>query len=561
MIKKKQKFIKKLNECVNVMNSNNHHLAFFHDCVSIEINIMKTDELIHSDSQGKRILHPLPFHEIKNLFLPMYTDANDPVYKTEDELFFAWRRRYKKPENHFQMRREYYAQKNSWVVQKIFSLSDDFTGKIIDIANTTGIPLSSLHDMYVFMTGINDFKQNRHQLRLQHYLSYPIPDSIPEDQRDILLVQTWMKIFFLLLEAYWVIALVVMVDVMNVLGLYGSDGLEAARAYLIHSTVYSELEKQIIAIDTPYDLRDYMKKEFSFIEDLLTAFNLFAHETAHKFVAIKKHREEWQLKPLWPANTIRKNSKHNSDKALTNEEQSDEEQSREEIPDDEHFEEEQMNQNSTLATITETHISENKCSEKDIYLSDTTVLVSLEKRMEIQGLLKTYRLMGNPENVVNYLIKTVYNEVRTILQNNYSSKIKNEYGISKKTFDRWKKEINWREYDIAARPERPLGVKNISDLFPEEIDAIIKTKRNKQFHRENGYLTQNQLINLLQSESSLKFLSSKGIAIKKYSRTTLRNRLSKLIKTENIPYQKKGVSYFFKAADVPLILKKLSNLF
>ena len=214
----KHDFIAELNECAAVMSLNNHYLAFFHDCISIEINIMGIDKSNISNKHGKRILHPLPIDKIINYFLPMYTDANDPVYKTEDELFFEWLRSKNNPNMHFHLRKEYYAQKNSWVVKKILSLNNDFTENMIELANGTGIPLKSLHNMYVLMTGIRDFSQSPNDALLPFYLSYPVPKAVPENQRDDLIFQTWKKIFDLLLEAYWVIALVSLVDVLNVLG-------------------------------------------------------------------------------------------------------------------------------------------------------------------------------------------------------------------------------------------------------------------------------------------------------------------------------------------------------
>lgn len=556
MIIEKQSFIKMLNECVNIMGSNNHHLAFFHDCVSIEIIIMREDQLVGTDLRVKRVPHPLPLRKIDRYFLPIYTDANDPVYKTEDELFFAWRRRYGEPGKHFRMRREYYAQKNSWVARKIFSLSDDFTQKMVEIADTTGLSLSSLHDMYVLMTGINDFRQSDHKSRFQGYLSYPVPESVSEDQRDPLLVYAWNNIFLLLLEAYWVIALVVMIDVLNILGLYEAEGLVAARDYLFQTTVYSELEKQAIAIETRQDLGNFLKKEFPFVEDLLTSFQLFASGTARKYAARKKHMEDWTLNPLRSDDNALDKPKHDS----YWDEQSFHDLLGKEIQHGEHFDEDQSIQEDTQEDYTDNHRTKRQRPKKDIFLHEVTVLLSLERRMEIQGLLKTYRLVGDPEKVINYVMKTVYNETRTILQNNYNYKIDEMYGITQKTFKRWKKEIDQGKHVIAIRPERPSGVKSISDLFPAEVEIIKKVKENKQLHREKGSFTQNELIQILQNETFLKSLLREGIGIKKYSRTALRNRLGKLIKANKIPCRKKGISYLFNEADVPLILKELSNL-
>ena len=297
-------FTKRLNELALALGQNNHYAAFFHDCVSREVALLQdtaNPDLGASvtDTLPELVDHPLPLHDDRIMFLPMYLDNSDPVYHAEDRLLQEWISKDRAPSSHFRMAKEYYSQKESWIVQKIMSLSEEFVGGLRKISHEKGVPVPSLHNMYVLMTGIGDFiTMPQHQPLLPAYLLYPVPATLAEDQRDELLASVWKNILDLLVESYWVMLMVGLVDLLNVLGNFKTFGLEESRKYLIHTAVYSELERRIMCIGSRGDLRSYMKEEFPVFEGLLESFQQFVVESARIAVKKDKRKVDYPLSPL-----------------------------------------------------------------------------------------------------------------------------------------------------------------------------------------------------------------------------------------------------------------------
>jgi len=207
------------------LSKNNHYIMFLHDRISCEFNIQLAQIQNHNaafdETKEKVDLvdHPFPLSNEKIQFLPMFMDAEDPVYKTDMEELMSWVSKNGAPGTFFQMTKGYYAQKKSWVVQKILSLSEDFIEELNKISEEKNIPLPSLHNMYVLMIGINDFFQSEenHAL-LPAFLHYPVPPSVPPEQRDDRIISVWNQIYNLLVECYWVVTVEGMVDLLNIVG-------------------------------------------------------------------------------------------------------------------------------------------------------------------------------------------------------------------------------------------------------------------------------------------------------------------------------------------------------
>jgi len=580
-------FNKRLNELALDLGQNNHYAAFLHDCISREITLLK--ESINpdlgtsaSDLLSEFVSHPLPLHDDRIMFLPMYLDSSDPVYPAEDRLLKEWISKDRAPSSHFRMAKEYYSQKESWIVQKIMSLSEEFVGGLLKISHEKGVPVPSLHNMYVLMTGIDDFiTMPQHQALLPAYLLYPVSATLAEDQRDELLASVWKKILDLLVESYWVMLMVGLVDLLNVLGNFRTFGLEEARKYLIHTAVYSELERRIMCIGSRGDLRSYMKEEFPVFEGLLKSFQQFVVESARIAVKKDKRKVDYPLSPLDHTARMPK-ERYAQRKASDEPEDSSPETSDSSKKELDYTELDMLNPEEHLMRIeaikekwekeggklsldewideqitknvkgddddSDSRLKIKTYKEKEVVLSEVTVLQLFEQRMELQGLLMTHKLWGNPDKVIHYLFASVNNQSRTIVLNVFSTKLEARYGMSLSTWKRRLQDIQQGKIDIPPDPKRPSGVRHPNDLYESEIKDIQEDKGYKQRHKAKNHLTQNELIKKCQ-EAGLQL-----------SRTSLRNKISHLVKENKIPVRKDGISNLFDEKDLPLIARELANL-
>lgn len=153
------------------------------------------------------------------------------------------------------------------------------------------------------------------------------------------------------------------------------------------------------------------------------------------------------------------------------------------------------------------------------------------KAFPLFNALKTYKLRGNPKNLIGYINKIAKNELShqaTKKDGVFSTEgyYREKYGVSKRTIQRAKKTI---------KAQRNPDIKRIES---KDIFNIMEDNTMKRKHRLNGYLTQNQLCSLI-----LLYFQKKGI---KCSDTTIRNIVTKLRKSNLIQAKKEGPSYFFK---------------
>lgn len=570
-------FKKKLTGFLPELSKNNHYIAFLHDRISCEFNIqlkgIRDDNAISNETKEKVDLvdHPFPLSNEKIQFLPMFMDAEDPVYKTDMDELLSWVSKNRDPGTFFEMTKGYYSQKKSWVVQKILSLSEDFVEKLIEISKEKDMPLPSLHNMYILMTGINDFFQSEGNLALSPlFRHYPVPASVSPDQRDERIITVWNQIYNLLVESYWVVIVVGMVDLLNIARNYQEEGLEEARNYLMHSVIYSELESQVLLIKNVDDLRAYVHNEFSVFEGFFPDFSQFVKMSVVPIVRKRKKVLDFPITSL--TDHIFKKA-HKGVPAFEPE------------PDDEPIDplDEELNilsedsdSDDELLSQGDSGDSGDSCAEgtdgdqkdqeeslrKIPILEEFTVIEGVEKKMEDIGLLKTYRLTGNPDEMIHYLFKVIFNISRTISDEIYSQELRKRYKISSSTWRRWQTKIREGKIQLPIHPDRPSGVRSIKDLFETEVREIKKNMKNRWKHRKEGYLTQNQLIKKFQNDFFRSVLNKRiGIELKKYSRTALRNILNKLIKENRIPFEKFGAANLFKISDIPKIAQEIASFY
>ena len=503
-----QDFKEKLKGFLPELSKNNHYIAFLHDRITMEFRIQLRKMQDHlavsgeSEEMPDLVDHPFPLSNNKIEFLPMFKDADDPVYKRDMAEYWNWFVSFSRadPESFFKLTKAYYSTKKSWVVQKIISLSEDFIEKLNAIGNETGIPLLSLHNMYIQMTGINDFCQSQQNLAPAYHqyrvpASYLVPASVAPDQRDDLIIRVWKRIYNLLVECYWVVIVVGMVDFLNIVRNYKEGGLGKARIYLMRSVISDELKSRVKQIDNVGDLHSYLRDEFSVFESFFPDFGEFVKKAV---VPIVKKRKKVLAFPITPLTDHIFKKAHKRAPAFEPE------------PDDEPIDplEEESNIPSEDSDFDDKLLSQGDSGDSgDSYtegtngdqqdqkeslrkipiLEEFTVIDGVKEKMEDFGLLKTYRLTGNPDKMIHYLFKIIFNVSRTITDNIYSQELDKRYKISSSTCRRWLRLIREGKIQLPDHPDRPSEIRSINDLFEADIRKIKKDNLNRKEHQKRKF--------------------------------------------------------------------------
>ena len=568
-------FKEKLKGFLPELSKNNHYIAFLHDRITMEFRIQLRKMQDHlavsgeSEEMPDLVDHPFPLSNNKIEFLPMFKDADDPVYKSDMDEYRNWFvNDYRPdPETFFKLTKDFYSKKKSWVVQKILSLSEDFVEKLKEISEEKGIPLPSLHNMYALMTGINDFcpindfhpsQENPTPAYHQYRVSASccrVPVSVAPDQRDDLIIRVWNRIYNLLVESYWVVIVVGMEDFLNIVDIFRKKGLEKARVYLMYSVISDELKRRVKQIDNIGDLHFYLLDEFSIFESFFPDFSEFVKQAVIPIVA---KREKVLGLPITSLKGPKDEKKFDDPEAKMIKYLRRQEllelmrkcRKRKPKPKPE-------NSHSDREEIT-------KPPREIPVLTESKVIEDFEKKLGATGLLKTYRLKGRgPDKMIHYLFKILSNISLTINDKIYSQKLREFYGdgMSSVTWRRRKREIREGKIQLPDHPDRPSGVRSINDLFEAEVRDIMRHTAGRKKHHKEGYFTQNELIKALQGDTfRLALKKEYGINLKKYGRTSLRDKLNKLISGEKIPFERERGATYFKISDGLKIAQEIAKL-
>lgn len=550
MGRKVDEFIKKLTILLPILSNNNHHAAFFHHMVDIEYHLLMERNKPKLKSHNY-ISHPIPLTDDRIRFLPMFTKINSSVYEKEWEDCYSTVTGAGNYLTYIETKKDYYSKKESWVVKKILSLSSEFVNELNKLEKDTGIPLSSLYNIYSLIIAIDDsdfgnkspdrsFDPKKKLIAIKELLSPFIKISLPanfvRDNRDDFLCSVWGKIYNLLVECYWVLIIVGMTDLLNIIDSYRYDGLEASKLYLLHSVVYLELEDRVEKIETKDDLLSFLDQEFCLFNLLRKEFSLLIptinikkfdaklNDTINYYLRSQVFDDEQAIGD--PAfNTI-----ICEDKLIK------------------HIDGEIADGNLQIdSNDYQDEINENR-PKAPPFLSEDTIAKILQRKMQHHGLMKNYILnhdsKNDPNYVVYYIVKTIFNILKTIKKQNRSYEMQKILDTSSSTIERWKK-----ENILSDKPSK------------DEIDIIKKEMKRRKQHKVENYYTQNQLIQEIQTNSIfIKFLQSKEKSTHTYSRTALRNKINLLIRNNRINCEYINGANQFKISDMKNILAELIKI-
>jgi len=594
--RKVDEFIKKLTILLPILSNNNHHAAFFHHMIDIEYHLLMERNKPKLKSHNY-ISHPIPLTDDRIRFLPMFTKINSSVYEKEWEDCYSTVTGAGNYLTYIEIKKDYYSKKESWVVKKILSLSSEFVNELNKLEKDTGIPLSSLYNIYSLIIAIDDsdfgnkspdrsFDPKKKLIAIKELLSpfikIPLPANVVRDNRDDFLCSVWGKIYNLLVECYWVLIIVGMTDLLNIIDSYRYDGLEEAKLYLLHSVVYLELEDRVEKIETEDDLLSFLNQEFCLFNLLREEFTLLippinvkkfydkSNNTINYYIRSRSNYQdvngdkdedeeestsddnELNSEP-GVINTIEGVIKH-SNEIYTDKDESVSESNKEEVNEylktqheDEETNDDAETENEIDKMSGNQELKQNKQPKEPPFLSEITIIKKLQTKMQHYGLMKDFRLnyksKFNPNNVVYYICEAIFNILKTVKKQNFSYEMQQSLGISLSTLRRWEKEKK-----ISENPSL------------SEINIIKDDTIQRQKHKVEKYYTQNQLIKEIQtSPRFIKYFQSQNKSTHAYSRTALRNKINWLIKNSRIKCELINGANQFKVSDIKNILAELAK--
>lgn len=510
------KFKQKLTNLLPVLGNNNHHVAFFHHMIDSEFYLLMKAEDNTQQKSEDLITHLIPLSDDRVIFLPFYAKVNSSVYMREKEDYYSIAES-KNAEKYIRDKKNYYSKKESWIAKKILFLAEEFIAELKIINGHTGIPLRSLYHMYrLILASDASYKENidpkekliEYQGTLVYFLTILLPANVPENKRGDLLCSVWEKIYNLLVECYWVLIIIGMIDILNIFESISQGGFEKAKSYLSHSVVYRELEDRVDSIETDFGLIYFLFQEFYLFNLLADVFSLMIP-------------------------TIDKDFYEKLDRITDSYVQ--------QVPFDEGKQQISIEENWNERVIINQESKQEKQPKEPPLYCEITIEKMLQRKMQQYGLLQNYKLKTNPDNVVHYICKVINNIEKTIKVENLSYLLQKRVGVSYSTLKRWEKS----------------GVLPVISSI-EGIDVVKAEMEKKQQHKLENHYTQNQLIHEIKSNPTLKrFIQEHNKTTYEYGRTALRNKLNFLITEKHITCKKiDGVNYF-KIADIKDILTEL----
>lgn len=549
-----EKFIKKLTGLLPILSNNNHHAAFFHHMVENEFHLLMEQNKPKLSAKDF-VLHPIPLKDDRIKLLPMFTQIDSSVYEKEWKGYCSWVVAGESHINYIKAKKEYYSQKESWVVKKLLSLASEFVNELSKLEKNSGIPVNSLYDIYSLIIAIDDHglgnksphrnfnpkaKLIANKDLLSPFLKIPLPVNIPQKNMDDYLCSVWGKIYNLLVECYWVLVIIGMTDLLNVIYSYRQNGFDDVKLYLLHSVVYLELEDRVENIKTVDDLLSFLNEEFCL-------FNLLRKEFALLIptINVKKFNDKindsvnyyirsqsiYQYKDYDEANSVSELNKDEYNKYLR----------------ERYTEETEINEDVDVTEKDQKYKEKNRPKEP-LPLSEQTIIKILQNKMQQSGLLTKYKLnyksAYDPNKVIHYIVKTIFNTLKTMKKQNFSYEMQQNLGVSSSTIKRWEK-----KGILSDKPSK------------NEIEMIQKDMYCKKKHKVEKYYTQNQLIKEIQtSPRFIKYFQSQKKSTHLYSRTALRNKINFLVKNNLIKCELIGGANQFKITDIKNILTELVKI-
>ena len=532
----------------------NHYATFLLRTIYNELYVT---ELNNTQPRCAYVVHQVPITAPGFLFFPVHVDHTDPVYHREVDEYANLLKMGTDPAGYREKQQMRFARKKSLFLQKLLSISEDFVSHIRKISQECKIPVPSIISIILLMNqdvqsciapsgaGVHSdstSSQPDDSTRgfLSHYSSIAISESVPPGERDALLLNVNYKIYDLFQEAFWVLLIAGMADLINTFVFAKCNNLDNIKKYLLEGAAFHELEDRVREITTTRDLHSYLQEEYGIFRSIFPEFA----KLCMKYIGYSaSKRFRLRLNPV--GHTIDPSSI--SYKVNIREIEEMHESICEAIDKNVHpvlqygpvdrqeyfitAERDEDSIGASEPTITRRR-REDRSSEEVSFADELTFMAVKQLLYEP---MKSYRLKGGPANLIKYIRTIIDKRSLSMIDEHHNAIIKASHGVSARTLKRYKKESG-STYDV------------------NNTQAVRRKKEASQKHERPGYVTLNKLAAILNDNEAFK---RNRIPLNKYSVSTLKNKIKKLIDEKKITVEQNGIAYAFKLGDIPDIAREI----
>ena len=509
------------------------------------------------------IQHQIPFKKL--MFVTFDNKPRARVVEGEFERKARWLSEGKSLKSFYRNRDGYHYSRGDAFIRKVLSVSKDFAKRLVKIAVDSGLTFDSMQNMFNFITVSPEFHGRLDDWKILRSLSsVDMPASIPEGDRDNVLMYVSVEINFLLVECLWMLYFILWTDYRNlIIFIKQHKKVDIIKKYLKEESLYLESEDIIDGITTHGELRRYIRIHYKVVNFQLSVIE---KNIRHYIKESANFRLDLIGKPLKHSGKAKKSiySYQSIDirSGLNERLYLDEikkfiskggsfDQFVEFIVPDTGKSVDKLKQDlkeinaTTVAAIKEQLNIDDGDNSADV-LSDKQDNTSPENysddgkqqlineigsefgRRMTGGLMRSRKLSGNPVDVFGFLIKVIIYAADTVRDKYYSKKLKEDYGVTSRTVRSYKRDLRKGEIKIDAVPE---------DLSERDILKIKEQKKKRRQHKLDGYKNQRELCESFQDKKIKDLLVQEGIISRiegMPSESTIGRRLNKLEKSKKL---------------------------
>ena len=463
----------------------------------------------------------------------------------------------------YQLQREAELQcSSSWVLKKIFALTQDLFNQITELNKQSRIPTDSLFSIINVISSNNGSYVLFDEIRNIESIDVLMPADIPPEDRDNLVMSAWSKLYDLLLESICLIILMGCVEFTFLIHCIKND-FQSFCSRLFNTPMFYDQEDRIYAIKNVEESWRYIYDEYCIYAELFPIFMRYIKTRckikAWRYSRFTKTPIKCKLEPLLQNNIDPKRYQDILENEMLDK-----------IDQELGIKDDDLNnanidrasdffffffgQDTELEIKHDNSTGEQTGSQPESQLKEFTMEIANGMSGKLlRGLFLNYKLQGNPYVLMGYLGAVLKKVSLSVVDKHYDEVLKRQYQISSRTRRRYDRDLK------KGKIQTSKVVKDASDnvfanLAPEHIVEIKNLKMKRKQHHREGFLTQRQLIEILRSNYFINiFNEHTGIKFKKYSAPTLQKRLHALIQLNKIKIIKTPSAFFFES-NAPYLL-------
>ncbi len=384
------------------------------------------------------------------------------------------------------------------------------------ISQRTKIPTESLMEIInLISTDKGSYKLFGEVFSVKN-IDVSIPKDVPLDDRDKLVMEAWSMLYDLLLEALCLIVMMGTVEYTRLL-YYLRYQPEEFFSHLLATAVYPDQEDRITAFQTPDDLSRYIYGDLHIYAEFFLIFQTYIQTryqvkaikyyplTKTSFIfGIKPHLQD-NIDPKFYADLLHEELLENiepgdgnldgddMDRTESDGTESDGTESDGNQPDT-------ASEHSFIEPIPGETLNRPRKEKREANRDQEDFIREIATggtEKILKGLFSNYKLRGNTIILMGYLGTVLKKVSLSAMDVRQDEILKDQYQLNKRTLRRYKKEFKLGKVQTSADVR-------FRDLELEHIEEIKTEMFRRKQHRQEGYLTQRQLIDILRSDDFIR---------------------------------------------------------